>query len=179
VIVVNKWDLAAEQEALPLPLRPAGRRPGPMKKPQSFQAEYLSAIRKELFFLDWAPVLFASAKTGQRVPDLFRQIGVVEHEATRSIGTPELNQTLMRALQSYSPPVVHGQRFKVYYAFQKPGVPPTLVLFVNNAGSLTPHYRRFLVDKIRSVWGFGGWPVLLECRTRERRAFVKKKRAEP
>jgi GTP-binding protein len=152
VILVNKWDIAI-----------AGK---------NFRDEYLAALRKELFFLDWAPVMFASAKTGKNVPDLFRQVALIEKEMGRRVETPELNRLLSRATQSYSPPIVGGRRFKIYYAFQKPGTPPLFTLFVNDERCLTPHYQRFLVDKIRATCGFHGCPVRFQLRQRERRRFV-------
>jgi len=81
---------------------------------------------------------------------------------------------LTRALDAYTPPVVGGQRFKIFYAFQKPERPPRFTLFVNDVHLLTPHYRRYLIDKIRAGWGFTGCPVLLELRERERKIFIRK-----
>jgi GTP-binding protein len=159
LILVNKWDLAAEQEEKNRKVRPTRS-----TKPKSFREEYLEALRRELFFLDWAPVLFVSAKTGKGVHDLFQQIGVIEQEMNRRVDTPQLNKLLIHALDSYPPSFVHGKRFKIYYAFQKSSRPPTLTLFVNDKSCLTQHYRRFLVDKIRAAWGFTGWPVLLDLR---------------
>ncbi len=165
VILVNKWDLAAEQEAK--------RR----NRKKSFRDEYVEALRRELFFLDWATVLFASAKTGAGVTQLFKAIAVIEQEMRRRIETPQLNRVLGRALDSYPPPSVHGRRFKIYYAFQKAVRTPTFVLFVNDVSCLTPHYRRFLIDKIRASWSFTGCPVLLELKPRERRKFTPKSHA--
>ena len=91
---------------------------------------------------------------------------------SQRIDTPKLNQMLTRALDSYPPPYVGGKRFKIFYAFQKSTRPPRFTLFVNDIGKLTPHYRRFLVDKIRATWGFTGCPVVLELKERERREFV-------
>lgn len=166
VVLVNKWDLAAEEEGKKKKEEERG------KKATSFRQEYEEALLKELFFLDWAPVMFASAKTGQNVPDLFRQVVLIEKEMGRRVDTPELNRLLSRAMQSYSPPVVSGRRFKIYYAFQKPGTPPLFTLFVNDAKCLTPHYERYLVDKIRAACGFHGCPVRFQLRQRERRRFV-------
>jgi len=166
VILVNKWDLAAEEE------QKGKREEGRGKKPKSFRQEYEEALRKELFFLDWAPVLFVSAKTGKNVADLFRQVALIEKEMGRRVETPELNRLLSRAMQSYPPPIVGGRRFKIYYAFQKPGTPPMFTLFVNDEQCLTPHYRRFLVDRIREALGFHGCPVRFQLRQRARRRFV-------
>jgi GTP-binding protein len=170
MILVNKWDLAVEEETREKSEEGRGR-----KKKKPFREEYLEALRRELFFLDWAPVLFVSAKTGKGVNDLFEEIEVIEQEMAKHIETPQLNKLLTHALESYPPPFVHGKRFKVLYAFQKSSRPPTLTLFVNDAHCLTPHYERFLVDKIRAAWGFGGCPIRLNLRQRERRKFAERR----
>jgi GTP-binding protein len=170
VILVNKWDLAAAQEAASgragQPPRPGHRR---SERPKTFRDEYLEALRRELFFLDWAPVLFASAKTGQNLDALFRLVQRVESELDRRMDTPQLNKVLPRALETYPPPFIHGKRLKIFYAFQKSSRPPTVAMFVNDARCLTPHYERFLVDRLRAAWGFEGCPLVLECRQRQRR----------
>lgn len=168
VVVVNKWDLAAEEDRKDHMLESRGKR-----RKKTFREQYLEALRKELFFLDWAPVLFASAKTGQNLNQLFQQVSVIQQEMTRHVETPQLNKMFMRALDAYPPPFFGGKRFRIYYAFQKPSPPPTFRLFVNQANCLTPHYKRFLIDKIRAAWAFTGCPILLECRERERRKFVR------
>lgn len=163
VILVNKWDLAAGMRPSP----PTGR-VGRSRRPRSFQEEYLAAVRRELFFLDWAPVVFVSAKTGERVTELFAHVARIEQARQVRVETPRLNQLLGRALEAYPPPLVSGRRFKIYYAFQKPGVPPTFVLFVNRTDALTPTYERYLVGQLRRAWEFFGCPVVLECRARPR-----------
>ncbi len=168
VILVNKWDLAADEERK---IRKPARKGD---KPPTFKEEYLAALRKELFFLDWAPVLFASAKTGERVNELFSLITRVERARQARADTPRLNQVLGRALDSYPPPYIHGKRFKIFYAFQKPSPVPTFVLFVNDVRCLTPHYQRFLADRLRSVWEFTGSPVVFECRARAQKNFAQK-----
>ena len=166
-IVVNKWDLAAREEAPKRSPRPGGGGP---KTKKSFRDEYVEAVRRELFFLDWAPVLFVSAKTGRAVDELIPLLDGVDRELGRRVETPQLNQLLRRCLESNPPPLAQGRRFKVYYAFQKPVRPPTFVLFVNHAGGLIPHYQRYLIDKLRGAWGFAGCPVALELRARSRPA---------
>mgnify|MGYP003336548842 CR=1 FL=1 len=168
VILVNKWDLAATEDAKSAAL--VGRK----AKKKTFREEYIAALRKELFFLNWATVLFTSARTGKGVMELFQAIGVIEAEMEKRIETPQLNRLLTRVTDSYPPPRVGGQRFKIFYAFQKEGRPPTIAAFVNNAGLLTPHYERFLLDKIRANWGFTGCPVVFALRPRERKIFVSK-----
>jgi GTP-binding protein len=168
IILVNKWDLATVEEKKAR--KPLARG----KMPPTFREEYLTALRKELFFLDWAPVLFASAKTGERVQDLFSLIARVEQARQDHADTPRLNQVLSRAITSYPPPYIHAKRFKIFYAFQKPGTSPTFVLFVNDVRCLTPHYQRYLADQIRKEWEFTGCPVVFECRARTRKSFAEK-----
>jgi GTP-binding protein len=165
-IVVNKWDLAAEQEGK------SNRLVAKKAKKQTFREEYLAALRKELFFLDWVPVLFASAKTGASVNQLFHLVNQIEKELGRRVETPELNRSLTKAMEAYPPQLVGGKRFKIFYAFQSEANPPTFTLFVNDEKLLTPHYRRYLTDKLRAAWGFTGCPILFQFRQRERRAFV-------
>jgi GTPase len=100
-------------------------------------------------------------------------VAVIEREMNKRIETPQLNQVLTRAIAAYPPPFEHGRRFKLFYAFQKPAEPRTIVLFVNDTQCLTPHYERFLIDKIRAAWGFTGCRVMLKLRQRERREFVR------
>jgi GTP-binding protein len=171
IVLVNKWDLAEEQERKDRALERQGK-----KRKKTFRERYLEALRKELFFLNWAPVLFASAKTGQNLSQVFDQVAVIETEMTRHVDTPQLNKLFMRALDAYPPPFSGGKRFKIFYAFQKASQPPTFRLFVNQASCLTPHYKRFLIDKIRAAWAFTGCPIMLECRERERRKFVRNQR---
>ncbi len=166
VILVNKWDLAAEEEAKGL--KTVGH-----QKPKSFRQQYVEALRKELFFLNWAPVLFVSAKTGECVQDVFQQVAVIEREMVKRVETPQLNKQLIQAMAAYPAPIVHGRRLRVFYAFQQPVTPPTFILFVNDKQCLTPHYERYLMARMRDLWGFTGCPLRLILRPRERRAFVK------
>lgn len=168
VILVNKWDLAAEMDAKMHRLKTAG------KRQKDFREEYIEALRKELFFLDWAAVLFTSALTGKGVTELFKAIGVIDNEMEKQVETPALNRLLARAIDAYPPSYVGGKRFKIYYAFQKSTRPPRFLLFVNDVGCLTKHYERFLTDKIRATYGYTGCPVVIELRARERKEFVAK-----
>jgi len=154
ILVVNKWDT--------------------IPKKGKDRAEFLERTRRELFFLDWTPILLASAKTGEGLGRLFQMVNTVEREVARRVETPELNRLLNQSLQSYPPPMVRGKRFKIYYAFQRAVRPPTLTLFVNDPSGLTPHYKRFLIDRIRASCGFTGSPIVLECRQRSRRIFTEK-----
>jgi GTP-binding protein len=162
VIVVNKWDLVNQGE-----VDRRSSKPG-KKRSRNLKQQYHEGLCRELFFLDWAAVLFASAKTGAGLGELFRAIGRVQSEMDRRVETPRLNRLLADCLQSHPPPLVRGRRFKVYYAFQKSSRPPTFTLFVNDGRLLDPRYRRFLIDQIRRDCGFEGCPLLLETRARGR-----------
>jgi GTP-binding protein len=176
VILVNKWDLAAEEEQKTKDegqrTKDKGRRGGAAKK-QSFREEYLEALRRTLFFVDWAPVLFVSAKTGLGLSELFDLIGRVEQELVRRVDTPQLNRLIGRTMDAQPPPTVNGKRFKIYYAFQKSSQPPTFTLFVNDTKCLTQHYERYLIARIRGAWGFDGCPVVFECRQHRQKNVTK------
>jgi len=176
VILVNKWDLAAEKEQSTKDeeqrRKNKGGRGGVAKK-QSFREEYLEALRRVLFFMDWAPVLFVSAKTGLGLSELFDLVGRVEQELVRRVDTPQLNRLFERTMDAHLSSIVNGKRFKVYYAFQKSTNPPTFTLFVNDAKCLTQHYERYLIARIRGVWGFSGCPVILECRQHHKKNVTK------
>jgi GTP-binding protein len=175
VILVNKWDLAAEQERSAMSGK-AKTTKDRRSQPKSFREEYLEALRRELFFASWAPVLFASAKTGVGLGELFGLLGRVEREMARRVDTPQLNRLIERTLETYSPPIVSGKRFKIYYAFQKATHPPTFTLFVNDVRCLTQHYERYLIARIRGVWGFDGCPVVLECRQHHKKNVTETQR---
>jgi len=157
VIVVNKWTWQRRKSE-----RNGRKRKAGSERRKRFAKSTWKALRRELFFLDWAPVLFVSAKTGEQVNELFAQVAAIEREMARRVDTPELNKLLIRALESYPPPHVHGKRFKILYAFQKPTPPPTLMMFVNDARCLTPHYQRFLVRQDSGGLGVHGLPGIVQ-----------------
>ena len=165
MILVNKWDLAASEEQKTINKK---QNRGTANK-RSFREEYTEALRRELFFAGWAPVLFASAKTGLGLSELFELLGRIEQEMARRVDTPQLNRLIGRTFDASPPPMVSGKRFKVYYAFQKDVHPPTFTLFVNDARYLTPRYERYLIARIRAAWGFDGCPVVFECRQHRRK----------
>jgi len=133
-------------------------------------------VRSGLFFLDWAAVVCGSAKTGERVHDLFRLVDRVQQQMQQRVETPRLNQLLGRAQDAYPPPVTHGKRLRIYYAFQSRVQPPTFTLFVNDPRSVTRHYERHLISRIRAAWGFEGCPVQLEYRARTIRGGPRRRK---
>ena len=155
MIVVNKWDLAREQ--------------GDASKTR--EREYYDQVKQDMFFLSYAPVLFLSAKSGERIDGLLKTCATIAKNRTFRFQTGPLNRVISRAMEKYAPPLVHGRRFKVLYAAQqaaKEGAReiPTLQLFVNSPGLLTPAYERYLDLQIRESFDLIGCPLRFIMRGR-------------
>ncbi|HEX6130687.1 MAG TPA: ribosome biogenesis GTPase Der, partial [Actinomycetota bacterium] len=166
VVAVNKWDAVED------------------KTGQTFD-QYVEWIRHEAPFLDFAPVVSISAKTGQRVERVLELAVDVWAERRRRVSTGELNRVLGDAVRRQEPPAVKGRRPKLFYATQVGVAPPTFVFFARDAGSVHFSYRRYLENRLRGEFGFLGTPIRLVFReratTREPRRGRAggKKRASP
>jgi GTP-binding protein len=147
VIALNKWDLLAE------------------KTDRSFD-EYVVAMRREVPFLDFAPVVSISAKTGQRVGRALELAVDVWGERRKRIPTPELNRLIRAASLRQPPPAGKVGPPKIFYATQVAVAPPTFVFFARHADQVHFSYRRFLENQIRAEFGFDGTPVRLVFRER-------------
>ena len=152
VIAVNKWDVVEG------------------KTHKTFD-EFVATLRRDLPFVDYAPVVSISAKTGQRVQRALELAVDVWGERRRRIGTGELNRLVAAAVERNPPALVHGKRAKVRYATQVGVAPPTFVFFTTEPASLHFSYRRYLENRLREAYGFAGTPVRLIFReqVRERR----------
>jgi GTP-binding protein len=146
VVVVNKWDA--------------------IEKDTHTMAEYVQEVRGALRFLDYVPVLFVSAKTGQRVQQTLEVALQVQAERMRRISTGALNRLLQDALARNPPKSKSGQRPRFYYATQAEVDPPTFVFFVNDQNLIHFSYERYLENRIREVYGFLGTPLRLVFRSR-------------
>ena len=155
IVVANKFDLVK-----------------PKRGAQNAIDEIVDAARERLFFLDYAPVLVASALTGEHVEKLFRLIKRVRGAAKARIGTGVLNRLLRAAFDANPPPMVKGRRLKLFYATQPPHshgrelTPPEFVLFVNDPRLLNQTYRRYLEARIRGAQPYPGLPIILTLRPR-------------
>ncbi len=155
VVVLNKWDL----------VKPAR---GAKAAMQSLVAD----TREGLFFLDYAPILIASAATGENVTQLFALISEIQRAAGVRIGTGVLNRMLRAALDQTLPPTIGNKRLKLFYATQSAGDatraidPPKFILFVNQPKLLSDPYSRYIEGRIRQIEPFPGLPVFLTCRAR-------------
>ena len=139
IIVVNKWD-EYEKET------------GTLER-------YKKEIYNKLSYLSYAPVIFISAKTGQRVDKLFGMINHVAEQNAMRISTSMLNQVINEAIAIVQPPTDKGKRLKILYGTQASTKPPTFVIFVNNKELFHFSYERYLVNQIRKEFGLEGTPV--------------------
>ncbi len=148
VLIINKWDL--------------------VEKDSHTLNEYARKVRGALNFLDYVPVLFISALTGQRVNQVIPTALRVYEARFQRIPTAELNRLLQDAVAHHPPPTRSGQRLKFYYATQISVDPPRFVFFVNDHRLVHFTYERYLENLMRERYGFEGTPIKLIFRTRER-----------
>jgi len=156
VVAVNKWDAVEDKQG-------------------STFDQYVEWIRHEAPFLDFAPVVSISARTGQRVHRVLELAIDVWAERRRRVSTGELNRILAIASDRQQPPMVKGRRPKLFYATQASVAPPTFVFFAREAGSVHFSYQRYLENRLRDAFGFLGTPIRIIFRERagiraERRA---------
>ncbi|MCI5513211.1 MAG: ribosome biogenesis GTPase Der [Clostridia bacterium] len=141
IIVINKWDT--------------------VEKDNSTVNEYTMKVREALGYMQYAPIIFVSAKTGQRVQTLFEQIKYVYGQSVMRITTGMLNDVLADATMRVQPPTDKGRRLKIYYMTQTFVAPPTFVLFCNNAELFHFSYQRYIENCLRDTFGFKGTPIKL------------------
>jgi GTPase len=171
ILVINKWDLATPGlERGRRQLRAASRetRREGQDKPLSSLAEFGDWVRERLFFLDYAPVIFTSAKTGFQLDRLLESIRYVAAQLKQKVPTAILNRTLHDAIERRQPVSSSGHRLKFYYATQVRQSPPTFLLFVNNADLFSDQYRKYLAQEMRKAFGYEGCPIVLVSRSREK-----------
>jgi GTPase len=157
VLVVNKWDAVAEEK----------------KEPRKYREE----VYYKLPFVDFAPVKFISAATGQGVGKMMAAVKSVGSAYRLKVATSPLNQALRAIFAKNPPPLAHGKPVKFFYATQVGTAPPTFALFVSFAAGIAPSYERYLVHQLRQALGLEGAPLRLLFRgRREERTNVKRKR---
>jgi GTP-binding protein len=148
VVLVNKWDLLS-----------GGR---------DLRERYVGAVRRELAFMAYAPVLPVSARTGYGLEAVLPAVDRVAEQYGRRVPTPDLNRVIGEALHVMPPPSVGTRRLKVYYASQGGRCPPLFVLFVNDPALATAGYLRYLENRLRESFGLEGTPVRFALRERPR-----------
>ena len=144
IVVVNKWDS--------------------IEKDNSTVNHFNDRIRTSLAYMPYAPIVYVSALTGQRINTLFDHIKYVYNQSTTRISTGMLNEVLAEATMKVQPPSDKGRRLKIYYMTQISITPPTFVIFCNDAELFHFSYQRYLENCLRQTFGFGGTPIRLIIR---------------
>lgn len=139
VIVINKWDL--------------------IKKDTKTMSQFTKDIRNELAYLEYAPLIFISALTGQRLNKLLEITKFVSNQNSMRVATGTLNEVIGEATLLNQPPSDKGKRLRIYYSTQVSVKPPTFILFINDKKLMHFSYQRYLENKIRENFGFEGTPV--------------------
>lgn len=146
VLVVNKWDL--------------------VNKDSNTMQEYEESVRKQLAYLNYAPIVFVSALSGQRVPQLLTVAQAVAEQASTRISTGRLNEVIQEAVQLHAPPSDKGKRLRILFATQVSVQPPHFVLFMNEPSLFHFSYRRYLEARLREAFGFIGTPIVITAKRR-------------
>ncbi len=146
IILVNKWDL--------------------IEKDNRTMNEFIKEIRNELSYITYAPILFVSALTGQRMNRILEEVKKVANQNSMRISTGTLNEVIGEALLLNQPPSDKGRRLRIFYATQASIRPPTFVLFINDKDLMHFSYLRYIENKIRENFGFEGTPVNFILRQR-------------
>ena len=139
IIVVNKWDL--------------------VEKDNNTVKAFTDKIRTALAYMPYAPIIFVSAKTGQRLPNIYKLIAHVQNQRNTRITTGMLNDILSEAMMRTQPPSDKGKRLKIYYMTQNAVAPPTFVLFCNSIELFHFSYQRYIENCLRETFGFEGTPI--------------------
>ncbi len=148
IVAINKWDLIEDKKANTI-------------------NKFTEKLERDIPFLSYAPKIFISAATKQRLTQIFDEGIKVYNEACKRISTGLLNKVINEAYALNPPTSFKGKRLKIYYTTQVTSQPPTFVLFVNNEELLKDNYKRYLENKLREAFGFFGNPIRLSARERK------------
>jgi GTP-binding protein len=163
VVVVNKWDLAQEQRRQ----EREGNFPHPKDEIDSAE-HYRTLLAEDLKFIPYAPIIFASAKTGYHVQSILETaLKIVEMRYLR-VPTPRLNELLQDAIRRHNPTVVKNKPLKIFYATQARVNPPTFVFFVNDPQAVHFSYERYLENRLREAFSFKGTAIRMQFRPRSK-----------
>jgi GTP-binding protein len=170
ILVVNKWDLvqesvqrAREEE---ITRREHKERKRGQPKDLTTLVEFGDWVQEKLFFLDYAPVIFTSAKSGFHLDRLLEAVRYVAAQLQQKIPTAILNRTLHDAVERRQPVSSAGHRLKFFYATQVREAPPTFLLFVNRDDLFTDRYKKYLSGEMRKAFGYEGCPIILAGKPR-------------
>jgi GTP-binding protein len=177
IVVINKWDLV-DNEVLQARKEEITRREKSERGPKTMTtlAEFAGWVQEHLFFLDYAPVIFTSAKSGFHLDRLLEAIRYVADQLQQKIPTAILNKTLQASIEGRQPVSAMGHRLKFFYATQVRQAPPTFLLFVNRDELLSPAYNKYLAGQLRKAFGYEGCPILLVPKARPKTIEPVRKR---
>ena len=145
ILAINKWDLIEDKQSSTI---------------NKFEKE----IDTEMPFLNYVPKVFISAKTKQRLVNLYKLSKEVYEQSTKRVSTSILNKVIMDAISMNPPVSIRGKRLKVFYTTQIKTQPPTFVLFINNEDLLKDNFSKYLENKLREAFGFKGTPIKISAR---------------
>jgi GTP-binding protein len=148
ILVVNKWDL--------------------IEKDSQTMARYEGGVREALKYLSYAPILFISALTGQRVKKVLEAVGHVSEQAKKRISTSSLNKHFGEWVEKFPPPLYKNRGVKMNYITQVSTAPPTFVIYTNLPEGIHFSYERYLLNQVRGTFGFDGVPVRLLFRKKRK-----------
>ena len=149
IVAVNKWDLVEDKDK------------------SDPTAKYTQKLMQDAPFLDFAPKIFISAKTKQRLVSIYKQAREVYEQCTKRVSTSILNKILLEAMAMNPPSTKRGKKLRVYYATQVRTAPPSFILFVNDEELVQDSYKRYLENKMREAFGFFGTPIKMTFRERK------------
>ncbi|MFM8469410.1 MAG: ribosome biogenesis GTPase Der [Limisphaerales bacterium] len=173
IVVINKWDLvepsvreAREKEHERRQREGRYHREGQVRGPLTTLAEFGAWVQEKLFFLDYAPVIFTSAKSGFQLDRLLEAVRYVTAQLQQQVPTSILNRTLNDAITRRQPISAVGHFLKFFYATQVRQAPPTFLLFLNRDELLSPQYAKYLAGEMRKAFGYEGCPIVLVAKAR-------------
>ena len=169
IVVVNKWDLmddairkARVEEIERRRTKESRHAPNVM----TTLSEFGEWVQERLFFLDYAPVIFTSAKSGFHLDRLLEAVRYVAAQLQQRVPTAILNRTLQDAVERRQPVSARGHRLKFFYATQVRQAPPTFLLFVNTDELFSDQYKKYLAGQMRRAFGYEGCPIILAAKPR-------------
>jgi len=158
VFVVNKWDT--------------------LEKDNSTLGVYVDKVRTGFKYLAYAPIVFVSAKTGQRIGKIMTTVDDVMGQYVHRVTTSDLNRVFSEATDAHHAPLAHGRRVKFYFATQVGTRPPSFVIFTNQPDSIHFSYERYLINRFRESFGFDGVPIRIIFRGREKNGAARRPQAK-
>ena len=165
IVIVNKWDLV-EESVRTAREEEIARRQAKQKRQRKRDllttlGEFGEWVQEKLFFLDYAPVIFTSAKSGFNLERLLEAVRYVADQLQQRIPTSILNRTLLDAVERRQPISAAGHRLKFFYATQVRLAPPTFLVFINRDELFSDGYKKYLAGQLRQAFGFEGCPLIL------------------